>query len=252
VLRVEVSKEFDFNASFDESRYPTTQCSYFEFGMPYRGQPSVTYDVPFSFAATDTGASVDAYTGYSDLDGVLHAPDGTITTDTPGSGGSRLRLAVAPDSSTYRVRVATRLEHDALAPNRVGAPTVTAVEASSATITFTAPGDDGDIGTVGGYEIRYRMGDTMDETSFASATPVPTVQPRAPGQLQRFTLDNLGQRADYVVGIRAYDNCGHNSELVVVSFQTLTVEVGCGCHGGNPIGLGIVVVALGLRLRRRR
>jgi MYXO-CTERM domain-containing protein len=251
-LRVEVSKEFDFNVSYDESLYPTTQCNYFDYGLPYRGQPSVVYDVPFTFAATDTSASIDAYTGYSDLDGVLHAPDATITTDTPGSGGSRLRIALAPDSSMYRVRVETRIEHDAIAPDPVGSATVTKVDAMSAEVTFIAPGDDGDQGVVSGYEIRYRAGETLDEATFASATPLPALEPKPPGTRQRIALASLSPFTHYAVGIRAFDNCGHDGPLVVATFETPTVEVGCGCRSGNPAGLAIALLALRLRRRRRR
>ena len=56
-LRIEVSKERDFNASYDENRYPTTQCELEEYGVLYRGQPSVVYDVPFTVAQSDTVTS---------------------------------------------------------------------------------------------------------------------------------------------------------------------------------------------------
>jgi MYXO-CTERM domain-containing protein len=250
VLRIEASKEFDFNATYTESTYPTTQCVFTEYGKPYRGQPSVVYDVPFTLGATGATSTLD-YAGYSDLDGTLHAPDATITTDTPGSGASRLRVAVADDSTTYRVRATTRIEDDATAPFAVGEPTVTAVEATSAKLTFIAPGDDGDAGIVAGYEIRYLVGDQLDEASFASADRVPAIAPVAPGLVQTLTLASLSPHTPYVVGIRAYDNCGHTGPLVVTRFETPTVEVGCGCRSANPGALVVVLFALLLRRRRR-
>jgi MYXO-CTERM domain-containing protein len=248
VLRIEVSKEFDFNTTYTESTYPTTQCAFTSYGMPYRGQPSVVYAVPFTLGTIATTSTLD-YAGYSDLDGTLHAPDATITTDTPGSGASRLRVAVAPDSSTYRVRATTRIEDDAIAPFAVGAITTT-VEPTSAKLAFTAPGDDGDAGIVSGYEIRYLIGDALDEESFASATRVPAVAPVAPGATQTVTLASLRPNTPYVVGVRAYDNCGHTGPLVVTRFETPTVEVGCGCRSTNP-GL-LVLIGFALLLRRRR
>jgi MYXO-CTERM domain-containing protein len=250
VLRVEASKEFDFNATFTETTYPTSQCLFTEYGLPYRGQPSVVYDVPFTLGSVGTTSTLN-YAGYSDLDGVQHAPDATITTDTPGSGGSRLRVAVAEDSSTYRVRATTRVEDDAVAPAAIGEPTVTSVEPTVAKLTFTAPGDDGAIGVVAGYEIRYLVGDELDESTFASADRAPAIAPVAPGLPQKLTLVNLRPHTRYVVGIRAYDNCGHTGPLVVAHFETPTVEVGCGCRSTNPGGFAIGLFMLLLWRRQR-
>ena len=253
VMRIEVAKEFDFNATYTESTYPTTQCAFLTFGVPYRGQPSVVYDVPFAFAATETVATTATYAGYSDLAGTVHPPDATITTDTPGSGASRLRVAIAPDGAMYRVRVATRIELDAVAPTAVRAATVAKLEPTSAAITFFAPGDDGDTGTVSGYEMRYRTGESLDDASFASATPLPAITPMPPGSLHELALADLRPYTRYVVGIRAVDNCGHTGPLVVVDFETPTVEVGCGCGTGHPAGLALgIPVLLLLRRRRRR
>ena len=70
---------------------------YGEYGQPYRGQPSVVYSVPFTLGAAESDASSTSYAGYGDptgATGVLNAPDATITTDTPGSGASRLQVNV--------------------------------------------------------------------------------------------------------------------------------------------------------------
>ena len=69
---------------------------------------------------------------------------------------------------------------------------------------------------------------------------------------QTIALDNLSPFTHYAVGIRAYDNCAHDGPLVVVTFETPTVEVGCGCHSADPAGLALALVGLRLRRRRRR
>lgn len=197
-----------------------------------------------------TAASTEDYAGYSDIDGVVHVPDATITADTPGSGASRLRVAIAPDSSTYRVHVATHPEQDSIAP---AAPTelqVTTVEPTHAELSFVAPGDDGSIGTVAGYDIRYTIGDSLDGQSFDSATPYPNLIFRvAGGQVQTLAFDGLLPYTPYVVGIRAYDNCKHYGPLVIARFETPTAEVSaCGCHTADP---GIALALLAFRRRRR-
>jgi hypothetical protein len=251
VLHVEVSKEFDFNATYTQSAFPTTQCTYMNYGVSYRGQPSVTYDVPFTLTDVSSSARADSYAGYSDIDGVVHAPDATITTDTPGSGASRLRTAIAPDSSTYRVRVTTHPEQDAIAPDAASDIQVTALEPTHAELSFVAPGDDGSLGTVAGYDIRYTVGDSLDEQSFDGATPYPSLVFRvAGGQVQTLAFDDLVPYTPYVVGIRAYDNCKHYGPLVIARFETPTAEVSaCGCHTADP---GIVLALLAFRRRRSR
>ncbi len=253
VLRIEVSKEFDFNATYTESTFPTTQSVWQSYGVPYRGQPSVLYEVPFTLDGTTETASTDVYAGYSDLDGNVHPPDATITTDTPGSGASRLRLAVAGDGSMFRARVTTHAEQDAIAPAGIRDLAVTQLEPTSVQLSFIASGDDGDDGTVTGYEIRYRAGYSLDESSFAQATPVNGVEPVAAGGLQTLALAELTPATPYVVGIRAYDNCRHEGPLVVVALETPSAEVsGCGCTSGDPGGLAIALLALRVRRRRSR
>ncbi len=254
VLRVEVSKEFDFNATYTSSTFPTTQTSWLAYGAPYRGQPSVLYEVPFTVASTPTSARTLDYVGYGDLDGTVHAPDATITTDTPASGASRLRVALDSGGEMYRVRVSTVPEVDSVAPAAPTATTVTGAESTTAVIVFAAPGDDGATGTVSGYEIRYRVGRQLDELSFASATPYAgTLVPVAAGGTQTLVLAGLAPGTPYVVGIRAYDNCKHEGPLTVVAFETPTLDVGCGCTTtGDASGLVVFGVALFVRRRRRR
>jgi MYXO-CTERM domain-containing protein len=204
---------------------------------------------------TETEASTDAYVGYGDptgATGTLNPPDATITTDTPGSGASRLRVAVADDSSTYRVRVTTNVEQDDIAPNGVGSLTVATVAMTTAELTFVEPGDDADVGTVSGYDVRYVLGDTLDEASFDTATRATPVTPLGAGQHQRIELTELDPVTEYTVGVRAYDNCKHVGPLAVVHLQTESAEVGCGCHAGDPAGALVGIGLLALRVRRRR
>src|SRR5260370_41421061 len=103
--------------------------------------------------------------------GNVHVPDGTISTDTPGSGSSRMRIAIDSAGLAYRVRVTAHPEGDSVAPDAPSDPRVTDLEPTRASLTFVAPGDDGNVGTVSGYDVRYRIGDTLDDSSFDSATP---------------------------------------------------------------------------------
>jgi hypothetical protein len=253
VVRVEVSKEFDKNASYNDQTLETPRMDFDEYGLPYRGQPSVLYEVPITIGATDTSARVADYAGYGDpdgLDGTVRAPDNTIEVGTPGSGAGRLLLAA--DADPYRVRVdSMRGNGDVSAPGAITEASVDAA-ATSAEVTFRAPGDDGAIGEVKGYEVRYRLGGITEET-FESGIRVADMQTIVPaGNLQTLALAGLRPAAHYGVAIRAFDDCLRNGPIVVMSFDTERRDdaVGC-CNAGAATNAPLAFVLLVL-LRRRR
>ena len=227
VLWMEVSREFDQNSTYSATRYPPPHpIPYEDYGMPYRGQPSVLYKVPFTIGVTTSSATTDAYVGYGDpdgLDGNLRAPDNTITSDVPGSGAQRLALV---PGETYRVKVTAGPDPDSLAPSAAGdiASTTTS---STAIVSFVAPGDDERMGMVKGYEIRYLVGEDITEANFDSAIEMrPTFSVVPGGALQTITFDKLLPETTYSIGIRAYDNCSNTSPLTVVDATTLPRSVG--------------------------
>ncbi|MGF1465914.1 MAG: trypsin inhibitor-like cysteine-rich domain-containing protein [Sandaracinaceae bacterium] len=107
VLHIEVNVEGDYNAVHNATAYPTPTAPEgmwdtwaVSYGYPYRGQPSVVYEIPFELS--DGGGRWVAGTpaGYGDLhgtDGQLRPVDSTITDDPvghPGEGADRLRLGM--------------------------------------------------------------------------------------------------------------------------------------------------------------
>lgn len=220
VLFVEVNREFDHNATYTVDARPSPAVSYGEYGMPYRGQPSVVYRVPFTLGAEKTTATTDAYVGYGDpdgLDGNLRAPDSTITVDVPGSGAQRLALV---PGGNYRVRVTAGPDDDVTAPAAID-EIVSAATTNRIVLSFTAPGDDVRQGTVKGYEIRYLVGETMTPESFARGIEVRPTYTIAPGgALQTMTLEKLLPESQYSIGIRATDNCDNASPIAIVDVMT--------------------------------
>ncbi len=230
VMFVEAALEFDFNDTYSVANYPApTGIPWSTYGEPYRGQPSIVYQVPFTIGTTETIADAQSYAGYGDpdgQDGMLRAPDTTITTDTPGSGASRLQI-VSDGQAMYRVRVDSRPETDNIPPGMPTEPTLVTTDGRTADLTFVAPGDDGNVGRVRGYEIRLRASTPITEDNFADSTPVSaTVTPDDPGSLQSFTVDGLLPETDYYVGIRAFDDCHNDGPVAVVKFTTPERPVG--------------------------
>ncbi len=250
VLRVEVSEERDFNETYTEGRFPPPEMAFDEYGLPYRGQPSVLYEVPFVIAATDTRGVTLAYSGYSDpeaLDGDVRPPDTTITT-------AALRLGAVVDAGeTFRARVRYTPDLDPIAPGAPTAVEVTSIEGTTAELAFLAPGDDGTTGTVTRYEIRLLAGATITDASFASGTLLETiVVPASAGTAQTFALTQLSAGTSYSVGIRAFDDCDRPGPLAVVALETTALESGCGCSQTSQSTFVLGLLAFGWVCRASR
>jgi hypothetical protein len=229
VLWIEASREFDHNATYSTAAYPAPQVSYGEFGEPYRGQPSVLYKVPFTIGLDETTATALDYAGYGDpdgLDGAVRAPDSTITVNVPGSGASRF-APISDGGQAYRVKVVSRPEFDDVAPGAPGHLDVVNSDGRSATVSFAAPGDDGPIGKITGYEVRFLVGQAVSADNFAGAIdPKPLLPIVDPGTMQSFTLDRLLPETMYSIGIRAFDDCHNTGPLSVITFTTPSRQTG--------------------------
>ena len=224
VLWMEVSREFDHNATYSEAAYPSPPgLPWAIYGEPYRGQPSVLYQVPFTVGPAVATSSTADYAGYGDpngLDGNVRPPDATITTGVGGSGAERLSLR-ADGGTPYRLRVTSRTETDMIAPAIATDLAVNTLTRTSAVIEFVAPGDDGLTGKVRGYEIRYVAGAELTDATFADAVDLkPDLTLVDGGALQEFSIDGLLFDTEYTVGIRALDNCGNTGALATLTFRT--------------------------------
>jgi hypothetical protein len=236
VMWVEVSKEFDFDDTYNATTYPEvtmpngSPIEWGVYGLPSRGQPSVVYRVPFVVGTDQTIATASDYVGYGDPEGgtgTLHPPDATIATDTPGSGAARLMLTADASGGTFRVRVSSRPEHDVTPPAAPQQATLVTTDAQSATIDFTEPGDDGLVGPVAGIEVRYRANDPITDANFESSLPVAaSITPHGPGTAQTVTIDRLLPETTYSIGVRAYDECKNYGPVAVIEATTTERQPG--------------------------
>lgn len=270
VAWIEVSKEFDPNASHD---YPSpTLPAWGDYGRKYRGQPSVVWKVPFRLGEPGRNYQTLDYAGYGDpagLSGTLNPPDGTITEGMEGSGAGRLAVALSEAGPyRFRVRVLPREDNDEIAPGMPEGLVATGVGATSARFEFSAPGDDGTGGgTVASYEIRYLAGTPMTAQNFVTQGKAAQVRldPVAAGGVQSFELTGLLPETSYWVGVRALDECTNAGPISIVNIVTTPLEapsVGCGCRAGGRATGGVAgalawVAGLGVawawrRLARRR
>ncbi|HEY4055173.1 MAG TPA: CFI-box-CTERM domain-containing protein [Kofleriaceae bacterium] len=231
VLFVEASTEFDHNETYSKAARPGPDVSYGSYGEPYRGQPSIIYKVPFTIAMDEHVAKTSDYAGYGDPDGangMLHAPDATITTDVTGSGIDRLGVITDGDGS-YRVKVVSRVENDNIAPSAPAMLSLGTVTSRNAIIDFTESGDDNMTGAARSYDVRFRVGSPVTDDNFndADSVSVPSgVTPVMAGEAAEVALTGLLPETHYYVGLRANDDCGNASPLATFDFTTPARQVG--------------------------
>jgi hypothetical protein len=119
------------------------------------------------------------------------------TPDRPGIGGS------------FTVRSADTTPPAAITDLSLGGLT-----ASSATLYWTAPGDDGDSGTAALYEIRYSLVPILTEADWEAAVPLAGVSPPQPaGSPESFSIIGLECGTTYHFAIRAADEVPNWSPL---------------------------------------
>ena len=230
VIYVETSQESDFNSTYNATSYPSPpNIAYSEYGVPYRGQPSIIYKVPITISAGTVTASTATYVGYGDptgADGNIRPPDSTISTDTPASGASRLQLET-DGANMYRVEVVLNDQSMAVIPSEPSQLQATNVTSSDLAMSFVAPGIGSGTSNVSGYDIRVRADDAMTSTNFDDSTAVTaSVTPAAPGTVQTFDVSGLLPSTDYWVGIRAYNGCHINGDVAIVHVTTADRESG--------------------------
>lgn len=72
-------------------------------------------------------------------------------------------------------------------------------------LRWTAPGDDGLLGTAVSYDLRMSTTPITDDLTFAAATSVATTAPKASGQLEELLVSGLSDGTTYYFAITASD-----------------------------------------------
>lgn len=102
---------------------------------------------------------------------------------------------------------------DLVAPARVTDLYVQAASATSATVTWTAPGDDGGAGTAAAYSIRYATAPLTPATWAAADTVAAPPAPLPAGTRQSVVVNGLTAGLEYWFALRAVDDAGRWSPL---------------------------------------
>lgn len=104
---------------------------------------------------------------------------------------------------------------DTTPPAAVNDLTIAGVSTGTLTLSWTAPGDDGNTGTAAGYDLRYSTaGRILSDTDFSAAlrgTGVPVPQPG--GTPESVTLTGLNPGTSYYLALKTTDEAGNISGL---------------------------------------
>ncbi len=117
------------------------------------------------------------------------------------------------DSALSNVAAATT-PADTIVPSAPFALEISAKTDSSMTLTWIAPGDDGDLGQAAVYDIRYSTDPGGDLDWFAAAdTATGEPAPSSAGAMETVTVHGLQASSYYYLGLRAGDEVPNWSQL---------------------------------------
>ena len=175
------------------------------------GGPASTYDVRYSTSPIDA-ANFDAATPANGEP--VPAQPGEQETFTAGNLTAGLTYWFAlrtgdevPNvSELSNVVSATLPVPDTTAPSAINDLAVSTPTPYTLTLTWLAPGDDGNAGTASAYLVRYALAPILTETDFDNATAVGNPPaPEAAGTPQSLVVNNLEPASTYYFAVRAVD-----------------------------------------------
>ena len=94
---------------------------------------------------------------------------------------------------------------DTTPPATISSLAVASVGNGSATIRWTAPGDDGAVGQATWYDLRYRTGGPITDANFYAAVHVQIPVPLPAGSSEQAVVTGLGGGTQYWFAVRASD-----------------------------------------------
>jgi|GEM_PF-3089652 len=205
-VTVTKSIDFDFSLSLTPSSGSVVQGSNTATAVTATLIYGTPQSVSLSCSKLPTGASCSfgtnpvtpSFSGASSsltISTLVTTPTGTypINIGATGTGIER--------NATYTLTVSS----DIIPPAAISDLSAGSPNVSSITLSWTAPGDDGNIGTASQYDIRYSTS-AITESGWASATQVSgEPAPKAAGSAESFTAAGLNLNTTYYFAIKTAD-----------------------------------------------
>ena len=95
------------------------------------------------------------------------------------------------------------------------------ITSNSATLNWTAPGDDGNVGTASSYEIRYATFPITSSNFFSATSITSPPLPQIAGTAESITIGSLLSQTTYYAAIKTTDDVGNVSSISnIAAFTT--------------------------------
>jgi hypothetical protein len=187
-------------------------------------------------SAVDPEADAISYAAYfmrTDLGMSFNVANRTFTWNAPITASDsvyfvRFQVSTFSGGSDYaiaRITVADRMPPAAVTDLHPFFGHTTAV------VTWTSPGDNGNVGNATAFDLRYSI-TSIDEGNFSSATPIFTSPPGPPGSPNCAELSGLSPCGAYWFAVKTVDDAGNWSFLSNVPFGQTS------CHGSLEYACG--------------
>ena len=141
---------------------------------------------------------------------------------------------------------APELPPDSSAPAAVTDLAATVASATSVTLTWTAPGNDGNTGRAYVYDLRYSTAPISDDAAFAAAGRASSEpNPQAAGAAETFTIADLPDNRTWYFALKTIDDAGNISPLSNPASAALPladwhyIRLDWGYQVGNYVSLGV-------------
>lgn len=120
--------------------------------------------------------------------------------------------------------VAKTISLEAIAPSNVANLNAAATGQTSVDLTWTAPGDDGTVGTAAQYDLRYAEF-AIDDNNWDQATPVAGLAtPLSSGNVERYSISGLAAGTTYYFAVKTADEVPNWSGLSNVATVVTPTE----------------------------
>lgn len=110
-------------------------------------------------------------------------------------------------------QVSTDPPVDVIAPSAVADLAIATIDSTSAVLTFTAPGNDGDVGTAAAYDLRYALFEIDEGNWLEAEIPIKGPIPRESGTTEFFPVPDLQPGTQYYFAMITLDGAGNKSQL---------------------------------------
>lgn len=138
----------------------------------------------------------------------------SITNVTLYEGKNILEAKATDDAGNFNITGNYFVWLDTIAPAKISDLTISDVTYNSIALSWTAPGDDENLGTAKSYDLRYSKNPIVSNTDFENATQILSPPPpESAGTHQDFTVENLEPKETYYFAIKTKDDAENWSEV---------------------------------------